>query len=65
MTRCTKDILRGVEIILSVQPDADFSADHDVIYFGAYIPEDFTQEQLTELRKLVWFEQFGWWATFV
>ena len=65
MTQSTKEFLRGAEMILSTQPGADFSAEHDVIYFGGYVPEDFTSEQLDELEELGWFEQYDSWATYV
>ena len=63
--RCTQEFIRGMEIILSVQPDTTIAAEHDIFYCGSYLPEEFTQEQLNELEQLGWFENCDSWATHV
>ncbi len=65
MNSRTQKILRGIEIILSVQPETDFCAEHDIIYFGSYTPEDFTPEQLKELDELGWREEVDSWSHYV
>ncbi len=65
MNRSTQEFLQGVEIILSTQPNACLSAEHDVIYFGGYVPEDFTSKQLDELCKMGWYEEYDSRAPYV
>lgn len=51
------EIIEGLNIIHQVEPDADFSAEHDEIYCGD--PEKYSVDQKVTLEELGWEEHEG------
>lgn len=58
----TSDVLHGIRLILKYQIAATFSADHDIIYFGAYKPEQMTEAELEQMDEWGWREEYDSWA---
>ena len=69
-SKCTQDILKGVNILLKYYPNGDFYALHDQLFFGdsveilSYEDDDeeptfdlsyISKEDLEELEQLGWF----------
>lgn len=62
----TDKVLAGIDIIRKYQPDADFAAEHDIIYFGDHeSSETMTIEDKCKLDDLGWIEEYESWARFV
>ena len=68
MQRLTRAQLfvRGLEILVSYEPDADFAVAHDELYFGAISPAQVSEEHLRELDAGGWFfdEDTESWTNF-
>ena len=61
-----KRILDGIILIAKYDPQADFSAEHDVIYFGTYETyEEMTPEERAKMEAWGWHESYESWAHFV
>lgn len=59
-------ILGGIAIIKKYDPGADFAAEHDVIYFGAYESRTLmTPAEKKQMEKWNWHEEYDSWAHFV
>lgn len=59
----TKQILKGVELIRKHQPNAEFAAAHDTIFFGACDnSKDMTSEDIEQLEEWGWYEEYDSWA---
>lgn len=53
----TKDIARGIALLLPLQPDSDgysLQAEHDEIFMGGPPPEQMPTETAEELKALGW-----------
>ena len=58
-----KEIVEGLTIIQSVEPDASLRAEHDEIWVGGDYAEDFNKyslEQIEKLYALGWDREDGW-----
>ncbi len=56
-------LIAGMMLIRKYEPDADYAAGHDVIYFGNYE----TREQMTDEEKALmdawhWYEEYDSWC---
>ena len=59
-------ILNGIALIRKYEPNADFSAEHDTIYFGSYeTREQMTAEEQAQMDEWLWLEEYDSWAHFV
>lgn len=61
----TEQVLKGIEIIHKYQPDAEFAAEHETLYFGSYDKEQMTTEDFQQMEALGWIEEYESWAIYV
>jgi hypothetical protein len=56
-----EEIIRGLQLIAKYQPDAEVSADHDVLYAGT--PSAMPQAERYQMANLNWIEdkEFDAW----
>lgn len=50
----TDKILAGIEIILKYEPDADFAAEHEMIFFGSQDGTIMSNEDCDKLQEWGW-----------
>ena len=63
LNKYAKRILDGMLLIAKYDPQADFSAEHDVIYFGSYeTSQEMTPEERADMRAWGWHEEYESWA---
>jgi hypothetical protein len=60
-------VVKGLEIFLKYDADADVCAEHDVIYAGVGLEEKVSKEDELQLKTLGWHfdKEFDSWAKFV
>jgi hypothetical protein len=55
-------ILAGIALIKKYEPNADFAASHDEIFFGAYeTREQMTEEEQQQMEAWGWREMYDSW----
>ena len=55
----TKQVLDGIKLILRYDPNAVFSVEHDVIYFGNYSAREFmSPKEQQQLEEWGWFQEY-------
>lgn len=60
-------LIKGLQLIAKYEPDADWDAQHDIIYVGSGdIPAKMTDEEVKEMKALGWHidSEDGGWAKF-
>jgi hypothetical protein len=55
-------ILSGMNLIAKYEPDADLSAEHDIIWFGHYQPDLMTEEEREQMKRWGWHEDMESWS---
>jgi hypothetical protein len=59
-------VINGINLILKYEPDASFSAEHEVIYFGSYeTREMMTPEEQQQMEEWGWFKEYESWNRYV
>lgn len=59
-------VLRGIELIRTYQPGADFAAEHDVLYFGDYATRALmTPDEQAQMEAWGWRNEHDSWMHFV
>lgn len=66
LNKYAKQILDGMLLIAKYDPQADFAAEHDIIYFGAYeCRSEMTPEEQASMEEWGWHEEYDSWAHYV
>jgi hypothetical protein len=55
-------ILAGMALIRKYEPQAEASAEHDVLYFGVYNPEVMTNDEARLMKSWGWIDEYDSWA---
>jgi hypothetical protein len=53
MTR-GQQFLTAIQIIIKYEPDAEYAAEHDELWFGSFRPEKMLREDKLKLEELGW-----------
>ena len=59
------DLIKGLNIIVRTQPEAEIDAQHDEIFAEKYLPSLLTEEERAQMEAMGWSESCGSWHHFV